>query len=230
MDAANRERIGRALIESLEPRQLLASVISGTVFSEADADGLREAGEGGMKHVRVFVDTNLDGQFQSSEASVKTNPKGQYGFKATLPGLYRLRVLVPDGYRQTSPGRLYYDVTVTGDDDHAANDFGITTTAVVRGNVFDDTNGDGARQVTEKGLEGVRVYIDENNNGELDDGERSRLTNRVGDWRFAGLAPGKYRIRIDMPGSVNITTPSRGFIIVELKRAQGISNRSVGLG
>jgi len=229
MDVRNRERSGRALIEALESRQLLASTISGTVFSETDADGLREAGEKGLKRVRVYVDTNLDGKWQPTEASKLTNSKGQYSFSATLSGLYRIRIDAPDRYRQTSPGKLYYDVTVTGTDDHAANDFGLTTTAVVRGNVFDDGNGDGARQVTEQGLPGVRVYIDENNNGEFDAGERSRLTNRVGDWRFAGLLPGKYRIRIDMPGSVNITTPSRGFVIVELKKAQGVSNRTIGL-
>jgi protocatechuate 3,4-dioxygenase beta subunit len=229
MDVRNRERNGRALVESLEPRQLFAGIISGTVFSETDADGLREAHEKGVRRARVYVDTNLDGKWQSTEASALTNSKGQYSFSAAQAGLYRIRLLAPEGFRQTSPGRLYYDIATDGNDDHAANDFGLTTTAVVRGNVFDDTNADGARQVTEQGLAGVRVYIDENNNGEFDSGERSRITNRVGDWRFAGLEPGRYRIRIDSPGSVNITTPSRGFIIVELKRAQGLSNRVVGL-
>lgn len=46
----------------------------------------------------------------------------------------------------------------------------------VSGTLFDDTNGDGTRQMGEPGLVGERVYVDRNNNGKFDPGEPNALT------------------------------------------------------
>jgi hypothetical protein len=217
-------------VENLEPRQLLASVISGTVFTETDADGRRELGEPGRANQRVYVDLNFDGRRQSTEPSILTDSKGEYRFDLPGAGVYRLRLVASPGHRQTSPGLLYYDVAANGNDFHAANDFGVTRTAVVRGAVFDDANADGIRQRNEKGLAGIRVYVDKNNNGRFDaKTEKSRITASSGAFRFAGLAAGKYSIRIHTPAGMEITVPSRGFVIVQLKPAQSLSNRLVGM-
>jgi protocatechuate 3,4-dioxygenase beta subunit len=227
----NGKKDHRALFEALEPRNLFASTISGTVFNEPDADGLREAGESGLANQRVYVDSNGDGKWQKkTEASLLTDANGAYRFTTEAAGVYRVRLVTPKGYRQSAPGKLYYDVTANGSDIHVANDFGLTRSAVIRGTVFDDANGDGTKQNSEPGLSGVRVYIDKNNNGQFDsESEKSRITNAQGEWRFAGLSAGKYRIRIELPGSMQVTTPSRGFLIVELSRAQSLSNRVIGL-
>jgi hypothetical protein len=223
----NLDRKNRALIETLEPRTLFASIISGMVYMEQDADGLRGPKERGLAHTRVYLDSNVDGKWQSSEASIFTDSKGRYSFTAQKSGVYRVRVVVGKGLRQTS--QSYYDISASGNDIHVANDFGLTRTAVVRGVVFDDVNGDGQRQTSERGMAGVRIYIDKNNNGKFDKKERTRLTDGDGEWGFSGLQAGKYRIRVVASDDAKVTSPSRGFLLLKLKPAQTLSNRSFAL-
>ena len=218
-------------IEGLESRRLFATIISGTVFREMDSDGLREAGEKGLAGQRVFVDTNLDGKWQrDTEASTLTDSNGFYSFTAELPGLYRISLIVPRNHRPTVREVPYHDIHATGDDFHVANDFGVTTTIVVKGNVFNDANGDGIKQEGEQGIGGVRVYIDKNNNGVRDRREKTRITDSNGDWRFGNLLAGKYRIRVNPANDdAIVTSPGRGFLILKLKKGQTWSNRMIGL-
>ena len=213
------------LVEPLEGRQLLASSVSGMVFNDADADGVRKAGEAGLARQRVFIDTNFDGKFQAGEPNQLTKSTGAYSFANLGAGVYRIRVIAPSGNRQTSPASGYYDVAANGADIHAANDFGLTTTAVVRGNV---TNGSGVKDLTEQGVSGVLAYIDKNRNGKLDAGEKSRRTDINGNWRFAGLPAGTYVIRVAPPQGVTVTAPL-AFFRLKLKAAQSLSNRNMGL-
>ena len=92
-----------------------------------------------------------------------------------------------------------------GDDDDdgggSAIDGGITPDATVgtpdsiRGHVFVDGDGDGARGDGEVGLQGVAVYLDENENGALDDGEPETTTDSEGRYELAKLAPGAHVVR-----------------------------------
>jgi Bacterial Ig-like domain/von Willebrand factor type A domain/Bacterial Ig domain len=68
----------------------------------------------------------------------------------------------------------------------------------------------------EKGLTGVRVYLDSNNNGAIDSQELSQLTAtddpntlaaETGRFRFTDLLPGSYTVRIVLPTGFVITTP-----------------------
>ena len=71
----------------------------------------------------------------------------------------------------------------------------------IAGTVFNDLNGNAARDAGEPGQPGWRVFIDANRNGKLDAGERSVLTNSNGYYRFGGLGAGTYAIReVDQTG------------------------------
>jgi large repetitive protein len=68
----------------------------------------------------------------------------------------------------------------------------------------------------EKGLTGVQVYLDSNNNGAIDSQELSQLTAtddpntlaaETGRFRFTDLLPGSYTVRIVVPAGYVITTP-----------------------
>lgn len=218
----------RPTFEPLERRAMLASSISGIVFTEMDADGRRQAGEAGFASQRVYIDVNFDGKFQSSEPNQLTNSKGEYGFSGLSAGLYRVRVVVPANHRQTSPALAFYDIAANGADIHVANDFGLTTTAIVRGTVFNDTNGDGVKQITEQGVAGILVFIDKNRNGKFDSNEKSRLTDASGNWRFRGLPAGDYTIRVAPPKGVAVTSPF-AFFRLKLKSGQSLSNRMTGV-
>ena len=75
----------------------------------------------------------------------------------------------------------------------------------------------GSKDIGEPGLAGWTVFLDNNNNGVLDGGESSTLTDVNGNYSFLNLGPGTYRVRELAPaGWVRTTlnppdiTPSSG--------------------
>jgi len=100
-------RIGsaaRTVVESLEVRQLLAS-ISGTVIEDLDNDGQRDGRERALAGVTVFLDQNRNRQLDAGEASTVTNSAGRYEFAGLPVGQYFVSHLPPAGYGQNSPGK-----------------------------------------------------------------------------------------------------------------------------
>lgn len=66
--------------------------------------------------------------------------------------------------------------------------------ATIEGTVWNDIDNDGLFDYFEDGRPGVTVYIDSNQNGALDDGEPTRITNSQGNYRFENLPVGEYFI------------------------------------
>src|SRR5690242_2140664 len=56
--------------------------------------------------------------------------------------------------------------------------------ASISGTAYRDANLDGVRQSSETGLAGEIVYVDANNNGKFDAGERSATSNASGAYTF----------------------------------------------
>ncbi len=79
----------------------------------------------------------------------------------------------------------------------------------VSGQVWQDANDNGRRDVGEPTLTGVTVYWDRNNNGALDDGEPSRQTDANGGYRIR-LETGNYRIALVLPDNTVQTLPRAG--------------------
>ncbi|MGI6415524.1 MAG: beta-propeller fold lactonase family protein [Thermoguttaceae bacterium] len=82
----------------------ISGEIRGTKWNDLDGDGQRDTGEPGLGNVRVYVDLDNDGQFDSiGEPSVLTASDGSYSFTGLGPGTYTVAEIVPDGWTQTSP-------------------------------------------------------------------------------------------------------------------------------
>lgn len=71
---------------------------------------------------------------------------------------------------------------------------GATGEGEIRGMKWHDLNGDGVLDAGEPGVEGWFIYLDENRNGQFDEGERNRLTDADGNYAFTSLAPGRYLV------------------------------------
>ncbi len=76
--------------------------ISGTVFHDLDADGTFDAGEPGVPGVVVTVDFEPDGPDGEPDDQTTTGPLGTY-LQLAPPGTYRFRVVLPEGFVQTTP-------------------------------------------------------------------------------------------------------------------------------
>ena len=86
--------------------------VSGSVFSDVNVNGKRDATEAGLAGWLVYADTNNNGQFDPGETSVVTDGKGNYVL--TLPaGTYTIRMQVRSGYYETSPHLLSYTAVLT---------------------------------------------------------------------------------------------------------------------
>jgi len=83
-----------------------------------------------------------------------------------------------------------------------------TGTSAIRGAVFDDRNANNTQDTNEPGLAGVTVFLDENQNGQLDSGEQTRITNNAGEYSFTNLPANTYSIRQIAPPGYEQTFPA----------------------
>lgn len=239
----------RSLVESLESRTLLSvsglalkatvspkavvnsglggtGSIYGTVFIDTNNNGVQEVTESSVAGATVYIDLNNTGQIAVNDPVTTTDGTGGFGFTGLGPGTYFVKVvLAPGFFQEIDPAK----VIVTGNGDVEVTLIGETTSpsslpATITGTVFNDVNQDGIYDILhEKFLAGDTVYLDTNNNGVLDPGEVSTITNNTGNYTFSVL-PGTYYIRViprpgfhqDPPGYFTITVASGDTPIVNI--------------
>ncbi len=71
---------------------------------------------------------------------------------------------------------------------------GVPQPGEISGSKWNDFNGDGKQDANEPGLAGWTIYLDDNQNGQLDSGETSTKTDINGDYTFTNLNPGTYTV------------------------------------
>jgi len=92
----------------------------GVVFNDLDEDGVRDTGEPGLANIRVFIDANENGSWDSgTETSVITTSNGSYIFADVAPNeLYRIDVHIENegtanaAWRMTQPLAGFREVQV----------------------------------------------------------------------------------------------------------------------
>ena len=184
------------------------ATISGTVYHDANGSGGQGSGEKGLSGWRVWLDADNDGKRDSGERSVLTDSSGNYRFADLPAGTHRVRVAAPSGWRRTAPSSDTHKVKLTGGAAVAGKTFGFTRLALISGTVFNDRDGDKKRDSGEAGLAGWRVFLDNDNNGRLDKGEKSVLTNDKGEFKFRDVPAGTHRVRVVQQAGWRATTPS----------------------
>ncbi|MEI8380326.1 MAG: SdrD B-like domain-containing protein, partial [Planctomycetota bacterium] len=168
-------------------------IIGGTKFQDTNGNGIRNVGEPGLTGVKIYLDTNNNGLFDSGERFTFTGVSGNYSFANVGPGTFIVREVLQTGFVQTTanPANI---VTSSGTNVGGVN-FGNFQQILIGGTKFQDTNGNGVRDSGEPGLQGFTIYIDANNNHVFDAGERSTTTSSNGTYSFANLGPGTFRVR-----------------------------------
>lgn len=195
-------------------------LINGNVFNDQDASGAKNTGDGNLASWRVFLDSDKNGVWDSTEPSTLTDASGNYKF--TQPaGSYRVRVVQPaTGWRRTTPNSGYFDLSLTSGATATSRNFGFTQKALISGNVFNDANNNRLRDNGEAGLSNWRVFIDANNDGLWQSTEANRLSDASGNWSFNALSAGTYVVRVVQQSGWSRTTPSSGSYSLTLSAAQ----------
>jgi len=204
--------------------------VSGQLFDDANNDGVRDAGEVGLNGRAVHLVDTVTGSVSEIifTANLDLNGDGTidpaaetglYQFQDVWPGTYEVRLIVPEGYLQTTPAAGYAMSLVSGDADQTDLDFGmfLATPAAIQGQLFDDLDADGVHDAGEPGIDGQAVELvdattqlvltsttsagqDLNGNGVIDP------ETEAGLYEFQ-IGPGSYVLRQYLPTGRYYSSP-----------------------
>ncbi|MDB5322132.1 MAG: conserved repeat domain [Phycisphaerales bacterium] len=214
--------------------------IRGVVFNDDNKNGVHDPAETFVAGRTIYVDANSNGGLDAGEQSTTTATDGTYDLSVPN-GSYAIRQVLPAGWIQTSPTGApgsalpAFNVTATGHSIRAGVDFGTYFRGTISGTLYNDSNASGVREAYEDATipGGQRtVYVDANDNGQLDAGEITALTDALGGYRFI-LPPGTYRIREVLPGGWFQTAPANaggksGAYLITVGVGQAVTDRDFG--
>jgi len=198
--------------------------IAGTVFNDANSNGLRGSTEKGLAGVKLFLDANKNGKQDMTERVTTSDAAGAFHFSALVAGTYRVRQVVPSGFRATAPAAGFYDVVLAKGQAASGKTFGDTQRVLISGTVFNDANGDGKRATTDLGLSGWTVNLYLNGTG----AKAAITTDASGKWSVSTLAAGKYLVKILPKAGYKLTTPLTGSFNLTLAAGQTITGLLFG--
>ncbi len=182
-------------------KRAVAAIANGLVYEDVNGNGRQDDGESGLGSVTITAST-VDGNLP--EVSALTTPAGR--FRILAPSLAHL-VTVDE---RTLPGNQPYALTTNFENYNLNVPIGYTTDsvdfgyriqepAVAIGQVFEDLNENGERDIGEPGIGGALVVASARSNGLPD----VRVTTSAnGDYRFE-LATLNHAITVDegsLPG------------------------------
>ncbi len=217
-----------------------AGIINGTVWNDLDGDGIRDIDPGtgaftdpGIANRTVFIDLNANGIYDATEPNAVTGPDGTYSIAGVQPGSVRAILVGSPGWRSTAPLTGSRSFTLRNAEVRDGIDFGAEAIkdSSIRGVVFADSNANETRDAGEKGIGGIVVYLDLNDNGSHDPAEPSQVTSadqfftpdldESGTYAFTHLASGNYAVRTILPDVLGATPASQRVHHVTVAGGQG---------
>ncbi|KKT40269.1 hypothetical protein A3K29_02660 [Candidatus Collierbacteria bacterium RIFOXYB2_FULL_46_14] len=176
--------------------------VSGQKWIDTDGDSEWDENESTLNGVTINL-LNSDDEVTNTTT---TEDNGSYSFTDLATGTYTVCEEVPTGHTQTYPNGCH-SITVTDDGDtFEGKNFGNAPLTNIHGYKWSDVDGNGIRGGEgEDLLGGWTIFLDENGNERLDEGEQSDVTDseghHLGWYVFNNLIPGVYSIcEIIQPG------------------------------
>jgi hypothetical protein len=176
--------------------------------------------------------TRITGNLNSNSIrSIEFIPNEEQGFivVGTQQGVFKMDVDDPGNWEffgTDVPNVLIFDMDYDEEDDvltlgtmgRGAFIGQISRGEQIRGTKFVDRDADGVRDINEPGFPGVTIFIDTNNNGVLDPGEPSDVTDALGDYSI-NTDIGVHFVREVLPLGTRVTFPAGGVhrVVVEVE-------------
>lgn len=164
------------------------NILSGVVYNDANADGVRQASEQAIGGILLYIDANNNGARDAGEKTATTNSVGKYLF-SNVSLSQNLRVRKDEGsWRSiTTLGQIL-----------AARQFniGLTHWGSVSGTLYVDSNNNKKIDSKDRKLASTTVWIDINHDGIFNAGDLSTLSNSKGVYKFNFVPTGQYQVRV----------------------------------
>ena len=194
--------------------------VRGIVWNDLNGNGILDNApvvEPGLSGWKVFIDLNSNGVLDGTEPQATTAANGSYTISSVQPGTIRIVEILPAGWHATGPITGKRSLTLRNGENAVAQTFGNQQlqNSSISGVVFADTDKNSLHNATEKGLAGITIYVDLNNNAALDLNEPRTLSsedlyftptlNEAGSFSFSHLAIGTYTLRQIIPAVLSST-------------------------
>jgi hypothetical protein len=207
-------------------RGVLTGTITGTKFLDANANGVRDAGETGLAGVTITRTSSINDP-AGAQLSVVTDAQGNFTFANVPFGSFTLNETVPAGFAQTAPpvpGTISTAINFANRTS-SGNLFGNRALAgTISGVKFNDVNGNGVRDAGEPGLSGVTIRVTDASGT-----ARTTTSDASGAFSFTGLAAGAYVVAEVVPNGFTQTAPAApGTFAVTLTTGQTAGNLLFG--
>ena len=189
--------------------ELLAATLGGTVYYDANANGVLDPSETGIPSVSVTL-TGINDLGNSVSLTTTTAADGTYSFTNLRPGLYAIGDIQPANFLtgKSSPGsdggvagvNQITAVTLPVSAKATSYNFGYVLTGTLAGTVYVDNNDNGIDDPGEAGIGGVTVIL----TGTNDQGtsiSASTTTAADGSYSFKNLRPGTYSVQETQPAN-----------------------------
>lgn len=213
--------------------EILASSIGGYVYYDLNNDGTFQGTESPIPGTRITL-TGTDDLGNAVNMSMNTLANGSYLFSGLRPGIYQIDETQPATYLDgidtigtpggTTTNDRFSNINLPAGFNGVNNNFGEIRVGNINGKKWLDITGNGLTS-DDTGFGGVTIYIDANNNGTRDSGERSTVTASDGTYSFSNLNAGSYIIREVVPANYVRTAPTlTDRYVVTLGTGQTVTN------
>ncbi len=183
----------------------LPSTINGSIFTDANANGVRETTDTGLAGATVNL---LGPDGHTILATTTSAADGTYHFTGIAPGTTTVQVVPPAGDSLSTPATT--TVTVTSGSTNTVST-GVYAPGTINGSVFADANANGVRETTDTGLAGATVNL------LGPDGHTILATTTSaadGTYHFTGIAPGTTTVQVVPPAGDSLSTPATTTVTV----------------
>ncbi len=210
---------------------LVPGSISGNVWDDVNGNGIRDtvpSAEPGSAGWTVFVDLNSNRLADATEPQAISVADGTYTINGVTPGTSTVVIQSRSGWHHTFPISGTRTLSLKNGENASGINFGEQQVRdkEFSGTVFVDSNHDGVRDAGEKGLSGIVVYLDLNNNSALDSGEPTATTSddkfftpavdEAGTYSFTHLAANMYEVRQIVKDELSATPDAARMHTVDL--------------
>ncbi len=199
------------------------SYVSIVAFEDSNANGGRKNNEPLIRYVKVGLYFTHEG-VDYLVAETITDKEGQASFSYVSPGPYHIKATLPENYVSGPMGTKinsfynYMMPSITNECESPtfevpeksgiAMGIGMVKTGSLSGSIWQDANGNDAKDSNENGCPGAKVFL----SSDALNITRTTDIDVNGQYHFTGLQPAEYSLTIELPESMIFSDSASSYI------------------